>query len=474
MEAIYKLWIVIVSLIVVKLCHLIYQWSNPKCNGKLPPGSMGFPIIGETIEFMKPHDALQYSNFLKKRILRHGPLFRTSLFGGKVIISTDNELNMEMAKTNRIPGITKSLARLFGEDNNLFLQSTESHKHARNLTLQLLGSQGLKLRILEDIDILARTYMSEEARNGTLDVKETASKIIIECLGKKVMGNMEPEAAKKLALCWRYFPSGWFRLPFKIPGMGIYNMMKARKTMKKLLKEEVLKKRASGEEFGEFFKIIFGENKGGKERMSMDHVIEYIYTFFVIANETTPRILAATIKLISENSEVMQELQREHARIVGDKTAKQASLTWEDYKSMTFTNMVINESLRISTTVPVILRKPDHDIKVGDYTIPAGWNFMGYPSVHFNPEKYEDPLVFNPWRWKGKDVDAILSKNYVPFGAGPRLCVGAYFAKLLMAIFIHHLCRYRWSMKADITITRSYMLMFPRGCDVQISEENKV
>lgn len=69
MVDVYKLWIVIVSLIVVKLFHLIYQWSNPKCNGKLPPGSMGYPIIGETIEFMKPHDALQFSTFIKKRVL---------------------------------------------------------------------------------------------------------------------------------------------------------------------------------------------------------------------------------------------------------------------------------------------------------------------------------------------------------------------------------------------------------------------
>ena len=52
---VYELWIVIVSLLVLKLCHWIYQWRNPKCNGKLLPGSMGFPIIGETFEFMKPH-----------------------------------------------------------------------------------------------------------------------------------------------------------------------------------------------------------------------------------------------------------------------------------------------------------------------------------------------------------------------------------------------------------------------------------
>ncbi|WZY82971.1 hypothetical protein YC2023_029355 [Brassica napus] len=441
---------------------------------------MGFPIIGETFEFMKPHDVLQFPSFVKKRPYiniithfalstfggqtynRHGPVFRTSLFGSKVIISMDNELNMEIAKTNRTIGVPKSITRLFG-DNNLFVQSIESHKHVRSLTFQLLGPQGLKLRVIEDIDLLARKHMEEGARNGFLNVKEAASKILIECLAKKVMGDMDPETAKELAICWRKFPSGWFRFPFKIPGMGVYDMMKARKRMMNLLKEVVLKKRASGEEFGEFFKIIFGENERGKEKMSVENAINYIYTFFLIANETTPRILAATVKLISEKPRVMQELQREHARIVGDRSEKDAALTWEDYKSMTFTHMlhhvltypssshkhgvlfqVINESLRITTTVPVVLRKPDHDIQVGDYTIPAGWTFMGYPNVHFNPEKYEDPFVFNPWRWKGKDLSALVSKNYVPFGAGPRLCVGAYFAKLLMAIFIHNLCRYRF------------------------------
>ncbi|KAL0793661.1 hypothetical protein Bca101_065038 [Brassica carinata] len=384
----------------------------------------------------------------------------------------DNELNMEMAKTNRTIGVPKSITRLFG-NNNLFVQSIDSHKHVRSLTFQLLGPQGLRLRLIEDIDLLTRTHMKEGAMKGFLDVKETSSKILIECLAKKVMGDMEPETAKELAVCWRKFPSGWFRFPFKLPGIGVYNMMTARKRMMNLLKEVVLKKRASGEEFGEFFKIIFGEKEGGKEKMSVEDAIDYIYTFFLIANETTPRILAATVKLISEKPTVMRELQREHARILGDRADKDAGLTWEDYKSMTFTHMVINESLRITTTVPVVLRKPDHDIQVGDYTIPAGWTFMGYPNVHFNPEKYEDPLVFNPWRWKGKDLSALVTKNYIPFGAGPRLCVGAYFAKLLMAVFIHNLCRYRWSMKAETTVTRSYMLMFPFGCDVQFSEDTE-
>ncbi|CAH2079063.1 unnamed protein product [Thlaspi arvense] len=468
----YELWTVIISLIVVKLFHGIYQWSYPKCNGKLPPGSMGFPIIGETFEFMKSHDAFQLPEFVKKKILRHGPFFRTSLFGVKVIVSTDIGLNMEIAKTNHVPGVPKSLARLFGE-NNLFVQSKESHKHLRGLTMQFLGSQCLKLRIMQDIDLLARTHMEIGARNGVLDVKETSSKILIECLAKKVMGEMEPKAAKELALIWRHFPKGWFRFSWNIPGTGVYQMMKARKQMMNILKETVLKKRASGEEFGEFFKMIFGEMERGGETMSLENVIEYIFTLFLVANETTPSVLVATLKLISDNPKVMQELKREHERIVREKE-KEADLTWEDYKSMTFTQMVINESLRITSTVPTVLRMIEHDFKVGDYTIPAGWIFMGYPNVHFNPEKYEDPLAFNPWRWKEKDMTAILSKTYMPFGAGTRLCLGAEFAKLQMAIFIHHLCRYRWSMKTETRVLRRFILMFPGGCDVQISQDTKV
>ncbi|CAN8324551.1 unnamed protein product [Cochlearia groenlandica] len=469
-----ELWTVIFSMIIVKLCHWIYQWIYPKCNGKLPPGSMGFPIIGETFQFMKPHDACQLPEFVKKKIIRYGPLFRTSLFGAKVIISTDIGLNMEIAKTNHVPGMPKSLERLFGE-NNLFVQSKESHKHVRSLTNQFLGSQGLKLRIIQDIDLLVHTQMEIGARNGGLDVKQTSSNILIECLAKKVMGEMEPEAAKKLAQCWRDFPKGWFRFSWNIPGTGVYRMMNARKQMMNILKETVTKKRESGEEFGEFFKMIFGDKKGGEETISVESAIEYIFIFFLIANEATPSVLAATIKLISDNPKVMQELKREHSRILLDKSKneKEAGLTWEDYKSMTFTQMVINESLRITSTVPTVLRIIDHEIKVGDYTIPAGWIFMGYPYVHFDQEKYDDPLTFNPWRWKEKDMNAILSKTYIPFGAGSRLCLGADFAKLLMATYIHHLCRYRWSMKTETTILRRFILMFPCGSHVQISEDNQ-
>ncbi|XP_010528790.1 PREDICTED: cytochrome P450 708A2-like [Tarenaya hassleriana] len=462
-------WPVIVSLVLVKICHWFYRWRNPKCRGKLPPGKMGFPIIGETFQFMKPHDLSRpISPFLEKKTLRYGPVFRTSLFGAKVVMSTDPEVNMEMAKLNSRLGAIKSLKRLFGE-NNVFLQTDDIHRYVRSLTFRLFGSESLKCRIIHDLDSLTRKCFEDAAASGAFDVKETAANMMTELAAKKVMGEMEPEAAKELELCWRAFRTSWFQFPFTIPGTTVYKFVKARKRAMKILKELVRRKEESKEGLGDFLDIVFGEmDRGGA--LDIQKAVDLIFTFFVVAQETTPGILAATVKLIAGRSDVMQELQREHERIVQSRADKEAGLTWEEYKSMTFTHMVVKESLRFTSAQPTVHRTTAQDIEIGGYTMPAGWIFLGIPLVHFDQETYEDPFAFNPWRWKGKDLQATLSKSFMPFGAGPTHCVGAEFAKLAIGVFVHHLSQYSWSMNKETRVLRSYTLRYPSGCKVQISK----
>lgn len=61
---------VVIALVVVKISLWLYRWANPKCSGKLPPGSMGFPLIGETVDFFKPHSFYEIHPFVKKRMSR--------------------------------------------------------------------------------------------------------------------------------------------------------------------------------------------------------------------------------------------------------------------------------------------------------------------------------------------------------------------------------------------------------------------
>jgi len=61
---------VVVSAVILCITHWIYKWRNPKCNGKLPPGSMGFPLLGETIQFFAPYRANNISPFITKKMER--------------------------------------------------------------------------------------------------------------------------------------------------------------------------------------------------------------------------------------------------------------------------------------------------------------------------------------------------------------------------------------------------------------------
>lgn len=60
----------VVTLLTIYVTQWIYRWRNPKCNGVLPPGSMGFPLIGETLQLIFPSHSLDLPPFLKNRIKR--------------------------------------------------------------------------------------------------------------------------------------------------------------------------------------------------------------------------------------------------------------------------------------------------------------------------------------------------------------------------------------------------------------------
>ncbi|KAL7167440.1 hypothetical protein ACSBR2_037988 [Camellia fascicularis] len=71
----------IVALVVISITHWFYGWRNARCNGKLPPGSMGMPLLGETLQFFAPNSSSDIPPFIKKRMERFGPIFRTKSGG---------------------------------------------------------------------------------------------------------------------------------------------------------------------------------------------------------------------------------------------------------------------------------------------------------------------------------------------------------------------------------------------------------
>ncbi|KAL9309850.1 putative cytochrome P450 [Arabidopsis thaliana] len=494
----------VIALVVVKISLWLYRWANPNCSGKLPPGSMGFPVIGETVEFFKPYSFNEIHPFVKKRMfklvfiksagfknLHGGSLFRTNILGSKTIVSTDPEVNFEILKQeNRcfIMSYPEALVRIFGKDNLFFKQGKDFHRYMRHIALQLLGPECLKQRFIQQIDIATSEHLKSVSFQGVVDVKDTT------------------ETKSKLIESFRDFSFDLVRSPFD-PSFwnALYNGLMARRNVMKMLKRMFKERReeatSDDSKYGDFMETMIYEVEKEGDTVNEERSVELILSLLIASYETTSTMTALTVKFIAENPKVLMELKREHETILQNRADKESGVTWKEYRSMmNFTHMVINESLRLGSLSPAMFRKAVNDVEikgkfeslfcvikitisllpndliqnrvvVAGYTIPAGWIVLVVPSLlHYDPQIYEQPCEFNPWRWEGKEL-LSGSKTFMAFGGGARLCAGAEFARLQMAIFLHHLVTtYDFSLIDKSYIIRAPLLRFSKPIRITISE----
>ncbi|KAI6687710.1 hypothetical protein NL676_024538 [Syzygium grande] len=139
------------ALIVTWLVYWIYRWSNPKCNGVLPPGSLGLPLIGETIQLMVPSYSMDLNSFLKKRIQRYGKTFRTGVAGRAVVVSADPEFRQFVVQQDGKLFDSWHLdpfAKIFAQESEASTNIANVHKYIRSTVLKRFGVEGLREKLL--------------------------------------------------------------------------------------------------------------------------------------------------------------------------------------------------------------------------------------------------------------------------------------------------------------------------------------
>ncbi|KAK6262277.1 hypothetical protein QUC31_008093 [Theobroma cacao] len=476
-----------IAVIFLGIALWIYNWRNPRCNGKLPPGSMGLPIVGESFQFFSPYTTSDVSPFIKKRMDRYGSLFRTSLVGRKIVVSTDPEVNRFIfQQEGRLvqTWYMDSFDDIVGKENILSSHGF-LHKYLRNLILNLFGSKSLKERLLSETEELTVKNLQLWSCEPGVELKQAMATMIYNFTVKKLFSCNDPRSAKKLRACYSAFLDGLISFPLNIPGTAYWKCLQGRNKAMKVIKSMLEERRASPKrQQKDFLDIVVEEMKKAETILSEQTALDLLFALPFAAFESASSAVVLALQYLRNNPLALAELTQEHEAILTERETKDSGITWKEYKSMTFTHMVINETIRLGNIVPAIFRKVVKDVEVKGtfkstkpihlcYTIPAGWIILACtPAVHLNSEIYEDPLSFNPWRWKGRELNAG-SKFFMGFGSGVRLCAGAEFVKLQMSIFLHHLVtKYRWTVIKEGDAARQPGLVFPEGFHVQISKKN--
>jgi cytochrome P450 len=163
--------------------------------------------------------------------------------------------------------------------------------------------------------------------------------------------------------------------------------------------------------------------------LSVGEIRDQVVTFIVAGHETVASALTWAFALLAENPEVLRTLQAEADAVLGGNAAQFA-----DYQRLTYARAVIDETLRLYPPAWLITRNSLGDDLLGGYEVPEGALIIMSPwLLHRHPDIWANPDRFAPQRFIDGDIDRSA---FIPFGAGPRQCIGRDFAYVEAVLFL--------------------------------------
>jgi len=184
---------------------------------------------------------------------------------------------------------------------------------------------------------------------------------------------------------------------------------------------------------------------GGKE-ITDQQIRDEVMTLMLAGHETTANLLTWACYLISQHPRVEDKLMQELDAVFGNRTPGVDNL-----QELNYTKLVLQETMRLYPPVWIISRKAVNKDEIGNYTIPPGSTVtICLYTLHRHPDIWENPGEFNPVRFSNEQVKNRHKYAYIPFGGGPRSCIGKYFAMMearLILAMIHR--RFKLTLAAD-------------------------
>ena len=178
------------------------------------------------------------------------------------------------------------------------------------------------------------------------------------------------------------------------------------------------------------------DNETG-EPMSEKQMHDEIMTIFLAGHETTATLLAWTIYLLAQHSQVESLVYAEFER---ELTADAPE--YEQITRLAYTQQVLEESLRLYPPAWMFARSVIEDDEIGGCHVPAGTMIVLSPYVtHRLEEFWPDPERFDPDRFNDTAVAARPAYAWFPFGGGPRMCIGKSFAMMEAPLILSMLMR---------------------------------
>ncbi|KAI3794337.1 hypothetical protein L1987_36967 [Smallanthus sonchifolius] len=471
------IFFLIISPLITFLFIVLTSKPNSQQHLNLPPGPPKLPLIGNLLQLAGslPHRA--FRNLAKN----HGPIMHIQLAQISAIIISSPRLAKEVLKTHDLalasrPTSLASHILFYGNTNIAFTPYGDYWRQLRKIcSLQLLSAK----KVRSFAAIRQREFNSFVKSLGLLsdgepiDVHEKVTEMVNNVICVSSFGDNCRQRRRLLEIVDRFGRElSGFYLADLFPDCEFLsvilgrksNLLKVRESFDEILDEilEERRRRGSYSEFpsdehedGDLLEVLLRvkEDGGVGFAITNDNIKAIFADIFAAGTDTSSITIEWAMTEMIRNPSVMKKVQTEVREAFKWKTM----ITEKDLQSLSYMQLVIKETLRLHPPVPLLLpRECREQCKIDGYDIHVKQKVMiNAWACATDPEYWEDAESFKPERFEKTSVDFMGNDyEFIPFGAGRRMCPGVNFGLRSVEFFLAHMLYfYDWNLPDGLNPT---------------------
>ena len=398
------------------------------------PGPQGPPLIRQARELIAGAP-----RFLSRLADEYGPIARFGVFANTFYLVSDPDLVREVLVTQaanfpKDDRDIKLLSRMVG--HGLVTTNGDAHKRQRRLAQPAFHSKRVDAYAGTMVDY-TEAALAEWRDGQSIDVAEAMRELTMYIVARTLFG-ADREAMRDTAdrvgaaihvlqdISDREFQAPLV-LPVWLPTTMNRDRRRAVDTLYGIIDDLIAERRAgvAGADTGDLLSMLLLSQDESGDSFTDAEVRDQLVTFFVAGHETTSNALTWTWALLSQHPDAEAQL---HAEVDAALDGRPPALA--DLPRLPYTLQVIKESMRLYPPAWTLnVRRAAADTTLGGHAIHRGDRIWVSPFVlHRRPAWFPDPERFDPDRWTPDREKALPRYGYLPFGGGPRVCIGNSFA----------------------------------------------
>ena len=390
------------------------------------PVLRGLPFIGNMLEFRRDrlalHDAAAEVGPVARFQIMHLPIYTIS------DADLAKEVLVDQAASFKKSAGMQFLAPLLGE--GLLSSEGEVHKQHRKLLAPAFAPKRLAAYGTVMVEETKR-QLAGWHKGKQVDIAHEMMEMTLAIAGRTMFdADVRGDArvvGEGLELAMRSMLASItspLQLGYKWPLPRHLAMKRAVKMLDAIVYRMIADGRAANVDKGDVLSMLLLARDEDGSGLTDAQVRDEVMTLLLAGHETTANTFTWTWYELGRNPAALAKLEEEVTRVLGGR-----SVTTDDLPNLPWTAAVIDEAMRLHPPAYQTGREAKNDVTIGGHRFPErSIVIINIRGIHRRADYFPQPLAFRPERMLADQKKARPRHHYLPFGAGPRVCIGSHFA----------------------------------------------